>query len=154
MRERTKTIQFTELPKSVRILRRVLEIREDLLSLRLQWKTINQRRSEEEEEEEVKSAKKKDKEENKEEEVEEKEIHTRRKSRKESYNVCCGKWYFLLFHFSFSSRYYRLPAISVYWLLPHLFHNRNCRRLQLSTNIGFSGIGTLFVLSEKQRSSA
>ena len=37
---RMETIQTTALMRSVRILRRVLETWEDLLSLRLQWKTI------------------------------------------------------------------------------------------------------------------
>ena len=39
--EREETIQTTALLRTVRILRRVLETWEDLLSLKLQWKTIN-----------------------------------------------------------------------------------------------------------------
>ena len=38
---RVKTIQTTELLKTARILRRVLETWEDLLSLKFQWKTIS-----------------------------------------------------------------------------------------------------------------
>ena len=38
---RVETIQMTALMKMTRILRRVLETRGDLLSLRLQWKTIS-----------------------------------------------------------------------------------------------------------------
>ena len=38
---RLETIQTTTLLRTVRILRRVLEIWGDLLSLRLQWKTIS-----------------------------------------------------------------------------------------------------------------
>ena len=38
---RVETIQTTALLRTVRILRRVLEIWEDLLSLKLQWKTIS-----------------------------------------------------------------------------------------------------------------
>ena len=37
---RVKTIQTTALLRTTRILRRVLEVWEDLLSLKLQWKTI------------------------------------------------------------------------------------------------------------------
>ena len=40
IRERVKTIQTTALLRSARILRRVLETWEGLLSLKLQWKTI------------------------------------------------------------------------------------------------------------------
>ena len=40
---RVETIQTTTLLKTARILRRVLETWGDLLSLRLQWKTIGQR---------------------------------------------------------------------------------------------------------------
>ena len=40
---RVETIQTTALLKTVRILRRVLETWEDLLSLKLQWKTISLR---------------------------------------------------------------------------------------------------------------
>ena len=39
--ERVETIQTTALLKTVRILRRVLETWGDLLSLKLQWKTIS-----------------------------------------------------------------------------------------------------------------
>ena len=39
--ERTETIQTTALLRTTRILRRVLEISGDLLSLKLQWKTIS-----------------------------------------------------------------------------------------------------------------
>ena len=38
---RVETIQMTALLRTTRILRRVLETWEDLLSLKLQWKTIN-----------------------------------------------------------------------------------------------------------------
>ena len=38
---RVETIQMTELLRTARILRRVLETRGDLLSLKLQWKTIS-----------------------------------------------------------------------------------------------------------------
>ena len=38
---RVETIQATALLKTARMLRRVLETREDLLSLNLQWKTIS-----------------------------------------------------------------------------------------------------------------
>ena len=38
---RLETIQTTALLRSARILKRVLETRGDLLSLRLQWKTID-----------------------------------------------------------------------------------------------------------------
>ena len=41
IRGRVETIQTTALLRSARILRRVLETRGDLLSLRLKWKTIN-----------------------------------------------------------------------------------------------------------------
>ena len=40
IRRRAKTIQITALLKSTRILRKVLDIWEDSLSLKLQWKTI------------------------------------------------------------------------------------------------------------------
>ena len=40
IRGRVETIQTTALLRSARILRRVLETRGDLLSLKLQWKTI------------------------------------------------------------------------------------------------------------------
>ena len=40
---RVETIQTTALLKTARILRRVLETWEDLLSLKLQWKTISWR---------------------------------------------------------------------------------------------------------------
>ena len=40
---RAETIQTTALLRSARVLRRVLEIWGDLLSLKLQWKTISQR---------------------------------------------------------------------------------------------------------------
>ena len=40
---RVKTIQTTTLLRTAKILRRVLETWEDLLSLRLQWKTISLR---------------------------------------------------------------------------------------------------------------
>ena len=39
--DRVKTIQTTALLKTARILRRVLETWGDLLSLKLQWKTIS-----------------------------------------------------------------------------------------------------------------
>ena len=39
--ERVETIQTTALLKTARILRRGLETRGDLLSLKLQWKTIS-----------------------------------------------------------------------------------------------------------------
>ena len=39
--ERVETIQTTALLRRARILRRVLETLEDLLSLKLQWKTIS-----------------------------------------------------------------------------------------------------------------
>ena len=42
-RERVETLQTTALLRSTRILRRVLEPGEDLLSLRLQGKTISKR---------------------------------------------------------------------------------------------------------------
>ena len=38
---RVKTIQMTELLRTLRILRRFLEIWGDLVSLKLQWKTIS-----------------------------------------------------------------------------------------------------------------
>ena len=38
---RVETIQTTALPRTARILRRVLETWGDLLSLKLHWKTIN-----------------------------------------------------------------------------------------------------------------
>ena len=38
---RVETTQMTALPRTARILRRVLEICGDLLSLKLQWKTIS-----------------------------------------------------------------------------------------------------------------
>ena len=38
---RVETIQMTALPRTARILRRVMEAWGDLLSLKLQWKTIN-----------------------------------------------------------------------------------------------------------------
>ena len=38
---REETIQMTTLPRTLRILRRVLETWGDLLSLKLQWKTIS-----------------------------------------------------------------------------------------------------------------
>ena len=38
---RVETIQMTALLRTARILRRVLEIRGDLLSLKFQWKTIS-----------------------------------------------------------------------------------------------------------------
>ena len=41
IRGRVKTIETTALLKSVWILRKILEIGGDLLSLRLQWKTIS-----------------------------------------------------------------------------------------------------------------
>ena len=40
---REETIQTTVLLRTARTLRRVLEARGDLLSLKLQWKTISQR---------------------------------------------------------------------------------------------------------------
>ena len=39
--ERVETIQMTALLRTARILRRVLEARRELLSLKLQWKTIS-----------------------------------------------------------------------------------------------------------------
>ena len=41
IREREKTIQNTILLRSARVLRRVLEAWGDLVSLKLQWKTIS-----------------------------------------------------------------------------------------------------------------
>ena len=41
IRGEVKTIQTTEFLRSARLLRRVLETRGDLLSRRLQWKTIS-----------------------------------------------------------------------------------------------------------------